>query len=135
MSELWDTNKLFQALLEDFETSLNSARYLRTTELENSLALKAAIIGFGQFVPVPEWSRQHLEFIADRLQGEFSLQELAWYGECAEAISVFACLALGALLGKYQSGEIDDFGFTLGDAHLAGFISLHNDKICALFSP
>ena len=134
MAVMWDTFGLFQALLDDFEKLLSSARNLRTTEPEDSLAVKAAVVGFGQFSPLSEWGQQHYQIIAKRLQDELSLEELSWYEECAEAVSVFACLALGALLGKFQAGEIDDAGFMLGDAHLPAFLSLHNEAICARYS-
>ncbi len=134
MAELWNTSELFQGLLNDFEALLINARHLRTTEADNSLAVKAAVVGFGRFSPVSEWRRQHFDVIANRLHGGLSVEELSWYEECAESISVFGCLALGALLGKFQIGDIDETGFTLGDAHLAAFLSLHNESICARYS-
>jgi hypothetical protein len=131
MAELNNTFGLFQELLDDFENELGKAQNLRASQAQSSLAVKAAIIGFARFSCLSEWSEQHFELISNRLQGELSLEELSWYEECAEAISVFACLSLGALLGKFQNGEIDDAGFTLADAHLAAFLLQHNENICA----
>ncbi len=128
----WDTFGLFGDLLNDFEALLAKARHLRTSEAE-SLATKAAVVGFGQFSPLSEWTGQHFEFINHRIQGELSPEELSWYEECAESISVFSCLSLGALLGKLQAGKIDDLGFLHGDAHLPGFISLNDEAICQGF--
>lgn len=133
MTGTWDTFGCFEALLNDFEKLLNGARNLRTAQ-EESLAIKAAVIGFGQFYPLSEWRGVHFEIIQKRLQGELSTEELSWYEECAEAISVFSCLVLGALLGKLESGEIDDVGFLLGDGHLAGFLLMENEVICARYS-
>jgi len=129
----FDTFGLFQILLDNFQKLLDDARSLRHAESDGSLAVNAAIVGFGQFSPLSEWSQAHYDFIAKRLQGELSLAELTWYEECAEAISVFASLLIGALLGKIQSGEIDDTGFMLGDAHVPAFLLLNNETICASF--
>lgn len=129
----WNTFGLFEGLQNDFEALLIQAWHLRTSEAA-SLATKAAVVGFAQFSPLSEWSGQHFEFINHRIQGELSPEELSWYEECAESISVFSCLALGALLGKLQAGDIDDVGFLLGDAHLAGFIALHEENIHQRYS-
>lgn len=133
MFKNWDTFGCFEALLQDFEALLRDARNLRVVGTD-SFAVKMAVIGFCRFSPRSEWRLAHYEIINTRLQGELSLQELQWYEESAEAISVFACLALGALLGKFQSKEIDDSGFLLGDAHLAGFLALNNAEIYARFT-
>jgi hypothetical protein len=55
------------------------------------------------------------------------------YEDCAEAFQTFASLSMGALLGKYNTGEIDDAGFLLGDAHLGGFMAMNTEKICSRF--
>lgn len=133
MAENWDTFGCFEALLDNFEKLLDGARNLRTSQ-EASLSVMAAIIGFGQFCPIPDWSGSHFEFIQTRLRGEISIEELSWYGECAEAMSVFSCLALGALLGKRQADATDDAGFLLGDAHLPAFLSLHDEAIYERYS-
>lgn len=98
------------------------------------MAVKAAVVGFGQFSELSEWRLCHLDAIESRLQGELSTEELSWYEEGADAIAVFACLALGALLGKVQSCEINEAGFLLGDLHLPAFLSLHNEAIYIRYS-
>ena len=125
----WDTWGLFQTLLDGFTHHLQDAQALHSDNIEDTVEVRAAIIGFLQFRPMEEWDWQHLRFIQERLDGDLS--ELTWFEEGAEAIRLFSCLCLGAMLGKYASAQIDDAGFLLGDAHLAGFNATEDEKICA----
>ena len=134
MVQSWDTFGLFQVLLDEFGNLLSNSRELSVAGSETSLAEKAAIVGFVQFSPIVQWNQKHSELIGDWLKGELSLERLSWYEEDAQAIAVFSCFAIGALLGKLQSGEIDNAGFLLGNAHLPGFISLHDETIGARYS-
>lgn len=128
-----NTFELFVWLLTNFESLLGRARHLRTTNAEDALAVKAAVVGFSLFSPLPRWGRAHFEIIDSRLQGELSPHALQCYEQAAEPIAIFSCLALGSLLGKFEAGQIDEAEFLLGDAHLAGFVALHNEEICARF--
>jgi len=129
----WNTFGLFEDLLREFEPHLRKARQVRSSKPIGTEALHAAVVGFLLFRPAEDWGRDEYEFITERLDGELALDALEWYEEAAPAIQSFSCLALGALLGKYAAGEINDLGFTLGDAHLPAFIALHNEEIHTRF--
>ena len=129
----WNTFGLFEDLLRKFVPLLGKARQVRSSKPTGTEVVHAAVVGFLLFSPVEDWGREHYEFITERLDGELALDALDWYEESAPAVQRFSCLALGALLGKYAAGEIDDLGFTLGDAHLPAFIALHAVEIHSRF--
>jgi hypothetical protein len=139
MSEMWDTFGLFQKLLDNFKNLLTRARDLRTTNPEDTQAVKAAVIGFSLFLPITAWSYEHYLLVDNRLQGELSLEAVKGYvvlpeEDCAQAYVVFACLAIGALIGKFNAGEIDEAGAFLGEAHLVSFIAQHIKEICTQYN-
>src|SRR5687768_2174971 len=125
----WDTFALFERLLDDFEELHRRAQRVRSSGPPGTEQTHIAAIGFLLFSPVEDWGRDQYHSITQRLEGDLSLPALDWYEEGAPAIQMFACLALGALLGKYAAGEINDIGFLLGDAHLASFLVEHNQTI------
>jgi hypothetical protein len=125
----WDTFGLFEQLWEDRDRLLDAAGSLRSDNVEDTLEIKLAIVGFALFSTVEEWDYRHYEIIHHRLQTELSPEALDDEGEDTQAYARFACLALGAMLGKYDAGQIDDAGFFLGDAHLAGFLMLNMVKM------
>jgi hypothetical protein len=129
----WDTFGLFESLLERFEELAGRARDVRSSGPPGTEQTHAAATGFLLFSPVEDWGREQHDFITRRLEGELSLPALDWYEEGAPAIQMFACLALGALLGKYAAGEIDERDFLLGDAHLASFLLEQDQAICARY--
>ena len=124
----WDTWGLFQMLLDDFLRLLQQAESLHSDNTEDTLAVRTAIVGFQRFRPLEEWGYEQFQIIRGRLDGDLS--SLEWFEDGAEAIRLFSCLCLGAMLGKYAHGEIDDAGFLLGDAHLAGFNVTQDEAIC-----
>ena len=123
----WDTFGLFNRMRDGFAGFLQDAAILSSDNSEDVYPVKVAIVGFIQFSPLSEWGHDQFLVIRGRLDGD--LLDLSWFEEDAEAIRVFSCLCLGALLGKYAASEIDDAGFMLGDAHLAGYNTLQNDAI------
>lgn len=129
----WDTFALFERLLDDFDQFLKRTQQHRPADHPNTDLLHAASTGFLRFRPPIDWGPGYHEFIIRRLEGGLSLYALEWYEECAPAIQMFACLALGALLGKYAAEEIDDAGFLLGDAHLAAFLVEQSEAICTRY--
>jgi hypothetical protein len=124
----WDTFGLFQILLDEFPQSLQEAGALQSENLEDGYSIKLSMIGFSHYRPVEDWQYEQYQAIRSRLDGD--LVELGWFEDGAEAIRLFSCFCLGAMLGKLAAGEIDDVGFLLGDAHLAGFNVLNDEKIC-----
>ena len=125
----WDTFGLFETLLQNFETHLTQAQGIRSSRPPGNEQTHLAVSGFLLFQPPEEWGGDEYDFITARLEGELSLEAMEWYEDFAPAVQMFACLALGAMLGKWAAGSIDEVGFMLGDAHLAGFISLNTEAI------
>ena len=125
---VWDTFGLFQSLLDEFAVCLSEARDLQSDNPEDSYSVKLSIIGFSRFCPLEKWDLSQYHFIQSRLAG--GLADLKWFEEDAEAVRMFACLCLRGMLGKLAAGDIDDIGFLLGEAHLAGFNYSNDEAIC-----
>lgn len=132
--ELWDTFGLFESLLNDFETHLYQAQHGRSSWPTGTEQMRIAICGFMLFCPVEAWSQEESKTIESYESGDFSLDALEWYEESAEAVQHFACLALGAMLGKRAADTLDDQGFLFGYAHLVAFLTLHNEAIFEQYS-
>lgn len=120
----------FGRFLGRFEDYKAAARSLASPNPDDDEAIRAAIVGFSSFAPTEQWAREHYEFVNRYRLGDFSNAELAAiHGDRAPDWALFALLCLGALLGQYQSGEIDDAGFRLGEAQLPGFMALHAGEL------
>ena len=125
---MWDTFGLFETLLSSFEAALSRARIANpeaTIELLDAIAAE----GFHMVQTEAVWQQDDGLFIRQRVERELSPEALEWFEDEAPAVAAFSCFALGALLGKLAIGEIDTAGFTLGDAHLPGFVLLHSESI------
>lgn len=130
----WDTYGLFESLLQDFEMHLDRARHVRSSHPPGTQQTHVAVSGFLLFSPPEAWGREEFECITTRVQGALSLEALEWYEEAAPAIQMFDCLAMGAMLGKYAAGTLDNVGLLLGEAHLAGFLLERNVPIHERYS-
>jgi len=97
------------------------------------LTIKAAAIGFAQFHPIQEWSRANYNFIAKLLEDEPSLATFSPSDECDEAVTVFACLCHGAVLGKYNAGDISDDEALKAEWYIAAFTSQRGPEICSKY--
>lgn len=125
----WDTFALFESLLKNYHHYKASAQRLQSSNEEDTYEIKLGIIGFSLFQPSEKWNYEFYQLLKQRLDGELSSASLGWHGAEASTYAQFACLAIGALLGKFDAGEIDEKGFLLGDAHLPGFMMLHLKEI------
>ena len=125
---IWDTFGLFEALLADFGAALREADGLAQGEGQTE-GVRLAMVGFRRYRPLGDWDHEATEWLAGRLQGDWS----AWHSDCGPAVAVFACLAWGALLGKFRAREIDDAGFLLADAHLPAFDLMHRQDMRATY--
>ena len=85
------------------------------------------------FQPASAWSVEHAAFIQRGLNEGLSDKALKWHEECAPSVAAFSCYALGALLGKFAKGEINDGGFFLGEVHLPGVVLLNEEQICSVY--
>ena len=130
MVNIWNTEELFASLLLDFKRLTDSASTLVTPNTEDVEPIRVAVVGFLLFSRTDRWTHEYYVLVRERLDDELSDQQLReWHDEHAEAIQRYSCLAIGALLGKLDTGQIDDAGFLLGDAHLAGFIAMNEEAI------
>jgi hypothetical protein len=121
---------VFQSLLDDFPQLLDKAHHLRTTNADDPISLKAAVIGFGLFHPMQAWSRANFEYIDSHLNGEVPPDNFSPTPDCDEAIRAFASLGLGASLGLFNAGHIDDDQATKNEWYLYAFINVHGQQIC-----
>ena len=129
----WDAMALFQGLLDDLPQLLARARDLRTKDAGNPLAIKAAVIGFSLFHPIRAWSRDNYLYVEQFISGEPSFDDFAPSEEHAEAYTVFGCLGIGALLGQFNAGEVDDEEASKGEWHLVAFLSLHGAEVYTVY--
>lgn len=132
--EFWDTFGLFEGLLSRFGEHLERARSVQALPFLDTPQTRIAFCGFSLFSLEETWGVEENTLIVERVAGELSLEELEWYEESAPAIQIFSCLVLGAMLGKFAAGTLDERGFLLGDAHLAGFLTLRNEEVYERFS-
>lgn len=128
----WDTFALFETLLSGFGDALQRAK-VAVYEPHTTLRIAAAIEGFQVFQPASIWSVEHAAFIQRGLDEGLSDEALGWHEEYAPSVATFSCFALGALLGKFAKGDIDDAGFLLGEAYLPGFVLLNQEQICSVY--
>lgn len=123
---------LFKELLAKFPTLLRASGSAANADTAPDV-LVLARNGFAQYAPLDNWEHFHEVFIRERLESDLSAESLDWYDECAEAVRLYSCLIMGALLGKYSIREINDTEFALADAHLPAFIADSNEQICLLW--
>lgn len=119
---------LFVRILAELPTLCQQAEFADMRYDERCSRLAQA--GFRMFQQQTVWSSEHQTSLSVRLQGDLSEAEMAWYEECSQAISAFCAITFGAMLGHYAVGSLDDAGFLLYDAQLAGFVSLNDKAIC-----
>jgi hypothetical protein len=129
----WDTSALFEALLADFERLAERSRSIRSSQPPGTELHHFAMSGFLLFQPPSSWGADQYAFISRALEGDFALEELDWFEGAAPAVQAFACVAFGALLGKYSADQIDQVGFQLGCAHLSAFLFMENDAMLARY--
>jgi hypothetical protein len=97
---------------------------LKTPNPEDSVFVRAAIVGFSFHVPTEEWERQHLDFVLHKRQTEFSDYELTKLEAAGQRAGRFACLCLGYLLGLHQAKKISNEQFQVAEMQLPGFLML-----------
>lgn len=121
---------LFQSLLDDLTDLLGRAHHLRTADASDPLSIKAAVIGFGLFHPMQAWSKANFEFIESRLNHDLSPDTFSPAPDCDEALTTFACLGLGAILGRFNAGQMDGEQATKSEWYLFAFLNVHGQAIC-----
>lgn len=125
---LWDTNGLFQSLLEKFPEYVRRARVLHAAKPDVPLGVPIAYLGFTG-VPKADWGLNQVNFVLQRIDEGLSDEELAHYEDAREAVRAFSCLAIGVMLARYSLDELDDRQFMLGDLHLVTFVATKTTPI------
>ena len=121
----------FQDLLDDFPALLGKAQRLRTANPADPLWIKAAVVGFGLFHPIQEWGRENFDFVDRHVNDDLSpLAFISQTEECEEAITTFACLGFGAIMGKFSAGEMDTDEASKSEWYLFAFLNVHDEEIC-----
>lgn len=131
---MWDTDALYEPLLRDFEAHLRRARRIRSEGPTGSYELHVAISGFLEFCPPEKWGQTQFQFIKSRLEGDYALENLRWHEDSARAVQAFACLGMGAILGMYTAGQLDEREFTYGEMFLSQFLFDENEEIARRYA-
>ncbi|WZO99894.1 hypothetical protein EP7_001508 [Isosphaeraceae bacterium EP7] len=118
-----------QQLIETFERDIQLAKGLETTNADDDLAIKAAIVGFSYASATGEWAKGHFDFVRSRIEDDYSTEELREYGENSDNVKFFFALANGYLLGLYHQEEISNLDFKRAEAQIPGLILLHLGKL------
>src|SRR5258706_16080 len=93
---------LFEKVLAELPTLCQSIASAHPSYDERCSRLAQA--GFLMFQQRAHWSTEHQKLLIDRLKGDLSEAEMAWYEECSDAISSFCAITIGAMLGLYAAG-------------------------------
>jgi hypothetical protein len=121
----------FEMLLTGFERYVEMARILESPNQEDDVFVRAAIVGFSFNQPTESWTREHFEFHRKRAplptEPGFEYENDNDFGSIGTRL--FSSLAIGFLLGLYQGASIDDAGFALAEAQLAGFVAANLERI------
>jgi len=119
----------FEFLVKEFRHSLSSASQILSPNAEDDTIVKIAIAGFSLSSPIETWARGHFSFLKERLDGDYSTSNLAWYDSAATEIRLFCAFSFGYFLGLYQSDRLTNAEFTMAEELLPGFILLKNEVI------
>lgn len=120
-----------ERLVETFSRDIELARDLESSNPEDDLTIKAAVVGFSYNSPTQDWAKGHYDFVKARLDRNYPDRELAEYGNNAENLRLFFALGLGYLLGLYEQDKISDDEFKMGEQQLSGLIMLHLPRLTA----
>lgn len=118
MDHKMDAMLVFEELLSTFSRDLRLAETLESPNPEDSLEIRAAIVGFSYNSPTEAWKRFHLDYIRNHLP-DLTTQP--------KSEVAFQSLCLGYLLGLYQIGAITDQQLLLAEYQLPGFILSKGD--------
>ncbi|MFN7291714.1 MAG: hypothetical protein ACK5YR_13730 [Pirellula sp.] len=118
-----------EQLTVDFARDIEIARNVESSNPEDDLAIKAAIVGFSYNSPTSDWAKGHYDFVNNRLEASYSREQLDDYGENGENVRLFFALAIGFLLGMYHQERISNDQFTEGEQQIPGLIMLHLPRL------
>ena len=104
----------FERLWQSFDVCRQSAESLDSPNPQDDQFMKMAIVGFSYHDKTENWQQGHF-----KIAREYA-DECLRLGDEAN-VAKFNLLALGALLGLYSSGKLDDRLYRTGYALLPGF--------------
>jgi hypothetical protein len=97
-------------------------------------ALAAARYSFSQNNSLHLWDANCESIVNEKINGEFSLEALNWFEECAEAIGIFALYVYGYYLERFLTGKIDKQALLNFEVLLPAFLFERNQEICDAYS-
>ncbi len=105
----------FERLWRSFAVCCQSAETMDSPNPEDDQFIKMAIVGFSYHEKTENWQPAHFKIARQYAD------ECARLGDPAK-LRKFNLLALGALLGLYSSGRVDERLYGIGYALLPGFV-------------
>jgi hypothetical protein len=118
-----------EQLVETFTRDIEIAKGVESTNPEDDLAVKAAVVGFSYNSSTGEWAKGHYDFLMRRIEADYDAESLEEYGENGTNVKLFFALAMGYLLGLYQHEKISEDEFKVGEQQIPGIIMLHLPKL------
>lgn len=116
-------------LVESFARDIEIAKGVESTNPEDDLAVKAAVVGFSYNAHTGEWAKGHYDFLVRRLEYDYGPETIMDYGENGTNVRLFFSLAIGYLLGLYQHEKISDDEFKVGELQIPGIIMMHLPRL------
>ena len=109
----------FEQLYSNFGRDLDLAKKLDSPNLEDTLQIRAAIVGFSYHAATELWGIDEYTYVARRLSAveNYSQPEAAFFA-----------IAIGYLLGLARLNKIEVKDFKLALVQLPGFILLKGGK-------
>ena len=105
------------------------AKEVESPNEEDDLLVKAAIVGFSLFRPTEEWQKHHWQFIEDYRDGDLPDNDSSIKEGEESPYRIFACLALGAILGAFQDGKLSEEEIYTTMSYLPEFLTTHAREI------
>ena len=123
-SDLWH-------LLGTFPRDVELAKQVESSNPEDSLAIKIAIVGFSYNARTEAWAKGQYDFVKSRLDRDYHDDELSEYGQNSANVKLFFALCIGYLLGLYEQNKISDHEFKVAEVQIPGLIMAELPRITA----
>jgi len=112
----------YERLWRCYSVCCHSADALKSPNPHDDEFIKMAIVGFSYHDKTENWKQCHFDLAKAYLDESLRL------GDTVKTAK-FSLLALGALLGLYSSGKIDERHYGIGYALLPGFVMSKGGEI------
>ena len=112
----------YERLLNCYTDCCKAAENIASPNHEDNRFIKMAIVGFSFHQTTENWAPGHYTIAKRYLDESEDLED-------AENTKRFNMLALGALLGLYSSGKIDDRVYRVGYILIPGFVMSKGNAI------